>query len=400
MKLHIAFYTDSYLPATDGVVNSIINFRKELERRGHKVYIFASSSMGSKAMPGRNVFLYRGIEFKPYPQYSMAIFPYNSAVKLRNLEVDIVHAHTPFMMGFASMLIAKMSGYPLVGSFHTLINNRSVIEDYYPKNEQLRKFTAKYLWKYVKFFYRKCDAVAVPSKSTYSILARQGIRNISVVPNSVDMKSFRPTAGGRRMRGELGIGSGEKMVLYLGRISREKRLDVMIKAAARLCKKRDDMKFVIGGTGPAEYRYKSMVKRLGLQKHVSFIGFVREKDLPKLYAASDAFCIPSTFETQGIASIEAMASGKPVVGADCLALSDLIVNGRNGEKFRPGDYLGCARKIERVLNNPDAYISNAISTAEEFSVEKMADRLLDVYRMVMEKAHGSDYSDAQRSGDN
>ena len=73
MKLHIAFYTDSYLPATDGVVNSIINFRKELERRGHKVYIFASSNMGSKARPGRNVFLYRGIEFKPYPQYSIAL---------------------------------------------------------------------------------------------------------------------------------------------------------------------------------------------------------------------------------------------------------------------------------------------------------------------------------------
>ena len=266
--------------------------------------------------------------------------------------------------------------------------------------ENIKRFTKKYLWLYTRVFYRKSTMTIAPTPTVERMLRRYGIRNISVVPNSVDMKAFRPTAGGRRMRSELGIDSGEKMVLYLGRISREKRLDVMIKAAARLCEKRNDMKFVIGGTGPAEYRYKAMVKRLGLQKRVSFIGFVGEKDLPKLYAASDAFCIPSTFETQGIASIEAMASGKPVVGADCLALSDLIVNGRNGEKFRPGDYLGCARKIERVLNNPDAYINNAISTAEEFSVEKMADRLLDVYRMVMEKAHGSVYSDAERSGDN
>ena len=155
----------------------------------------------------------------------------------------------------------------------------------------------------------------------------------------------------------------------------------MIKAAKRLSKKK--IKFLIAGTGPAHERYREMVAHSSLSNVVSFAGFVNDADLPKYYAASDLFCMPSTFETQGIVSLEAMASGKPVVGADYLALKDIIVDGKNGEKFKPGSSVDCAGKIEKVINNIGAY-RGMFETAKKYSVERCTDRLLETYEKVLQ----------------
>ena len=136
-RLNSAFYTDSYLPGTDGVVTSIVNFKKGLEKKGHRVYIFASSNMqGARRIREKNVFFYQGIEFKPYPQYSVALFPYNSMLKVKGLGIDIVHSQTPFMMGFAGLISAKMLRLPLVGSFHTMIIGNKPIRDYYLRSAE------------------------------------------------------------------------------------------------------------------------------------------------------------------------------------------------------------------------------------------------------------------------
>ncbi len=382
-SLNIAFYTDSYTPAVDGIVSSMLNFRRELERRGHRVYVFASGAPGARQ--GRGTFIYPGVKFKPYPQYNVAIFPYNSVSKLSDLSIDIIHAQTPFVMGFAGLLAAKLGRYPLVSTFHTMVNNSSVVRQYYPSSGPVKAFTSKYLWKYTKFFYAHSDATIAPSLSIQRFLSKHKIRNTVVVPNSVDTKRFDGRRSGAAVRRRLGIGSRERVVLYLGRLSTEKRLDVMLKACKVMVRKGARVRFVFGGQGPAEEHYKAQARRLGLSANVSFMGFVSQSELPHLYAAADVFCMPSTFETQGIVCLEAMASGKAVVGADRLALGELIRNGRNGEKFTPDDYTGCARKIEKVLNDSEAYRKCAISTAREFSVEKATTRLLGAYESVLSK---------------
>ncbi len=381
MKLNLAFYTDTYEPAVDGVVNSINNFKKELEKRGHKVYIFTSTKIGSNVKNRKDVFFYKGIGFKPYPQYSMALFPYHSVTTLSKFDIDIIHSHTPFFMGFSGLVSARLLKTPIVGSFHTLVNNKAIVNDYYPKNKQLKKLTTKYLWKYVMFFYKKCNATTVPSEAIAELLARHGIRDARVVPNMVDTQMFNTRVSEDGFREERGISGDDKVVLYVGRLSKEKRLDVLLKSA-KLLQKKDGIKFVITGSGPAEIYYKSMAKRLRLS-NVTFTGFVKHEKLPSVYAASDVFCMPSTFETQGIVALEAMATGKPVVGADFLALRRLIKNGKNGEKFRAGNYIDCTRKIERVLNDSDAYTRGAVETAMMFSPRSVTDKIIDVYRSVL-----------------
>ncbi|MDE1855529.1 MAG: glycosyltransferase [Candidatus Micrarchaeota archaeon] len=385
--LNIAFYSDSYLPARDGVVTSMLDFKRELERRGHKVYIIASAKLGDKRKySASDVFLHTGVRFKPYPQYSVALFPYYASlpVQLRQLDIDVVHAQTPFMLGFTGLLAAKFGGYPIAGHFHTLLNSKS-LEAYYPKNKALKRFYSTYLWKYIKFFYKSCDVTIAPSNTIAKLLKRHQIGNVRVVPNSVNMERFNARVDGGGMREKLGIRHNDKVVLYLGRVSREKRVDVMLHAAKRTLKKRSNVKFVIGGTGPALEEYKRLAHRLGIGGNVNFIGFVSDEELPKVYAASDLLCLPSTFETQGIVSLEAMAMGKPVVGSDFMALKDLIQDGKNGEKFKPLDPSSCAQKIEKVLNNPDAYRRHAIDTAKNYSTERVTDELLKTYELLLSK---------------
>jgi len=385
-SLNIAFYTDAYLPGMDGVVTSIINIRDELEKRGHNVYTFASADLRyKKKYSNSRVFLYSGVGFRPYPQYNVALFPYNSVFKLNELDIDIIHAQTPMVMGFAALMGAKLLDCPIVGSFHTMVTNKPIVDAYYPKNPHLKKFAATYMKKYTKFFYRRCNRVIAPTSSIKTLLNNYGIKNVSIVPNSIDMSYFNPKVSGDGVRRTLGLKDRDKVILYLGRLSKEKRIEVLLNAVKVLAQKDRNIRLVVGGKGPAEHYYKEMARKLGIMQNTKFIGFVSKDMLPSTYAAADTLCLPSTFETQGIVLLEAMAMGKPVVGADYLAIKEMIKSGRNGEKFRPGNYIECARKIEKVLNSTDHYKHDAIRTAAEFSKEKVADKLLDVYNLVLSR---------------
>jgi 1,2-diacylglycerol 3-alpha-glucosyltransferase len=381
--MNIAFYSDTYLPAVDGVVTSMLDFKRELEKRGHKVYIFASAKRGDKKKYSRDdVFLHTGFKFGPYTQYSIALFPYSSSIKLMSLDIDLIHAQTPFTMGFNGLLAAKFGRYPLVGHFHTLLNSKS-LDTYYPKNKALKKFGAKYLWEYIKFFYKSCDITIAPSETIAKMLKRHQIGNINIVPNGINLKLFNDRVSGDSFRKELGVADREKIILSVSRVSKEKKIEVLLKAMKLLINKKENVRLVVVGSGPAIEEYKQMAVRLGIEHKTKFLGMIDHASLPRIYAAGDLLCMPSTFETQGIVSLESMATGTPVVGANSMALKELIQNGKNGEKFKPGDYVACAGKIEKVLNNYESYRKHAVDTAKNYSIERATDKLLKTYEFLV-----------------
>ncbi len=385
--LNIAFFTDTFLPATDGVVTSILGFRKELERRGHNVYIFASGNAHTKRMTAndKNVIVLRGMRFKKYPQYSLALFPFLASLKLNNMNIDVLHAQTPFILGMYALFVARSNKLPIVGSFHTLFTNKSVIKEYTTDSKLLVKLLVKYSWPYARFFYSRCDKVIAPSGTIKDVLAKHKINNTFTVPNGIDLKRFNRKVDGSKVRESLIGTSNKKIVLSVGRLSKEKRIDTMLKAARLL--KDKNITFVIGGTGPAASLYQRMAYNMHLN-NVKFTGFISDEMLPKYYAACDLFCLPSTFDTQGIVSIEAMACNKPVVAANYLALKELVQNGKNGEKFIPLDAHSCAGKIDKVLNHIDSY-KGMLNTAKQYSVEHTTDLLLDVYKKAIEDSTNS-----------
>jgi 1,2-diacylglycerol 3-alpha-glucosyltransferase len=382
-SLKIAFYTDAFLPAVDGVVISILNFRKELQRRGHEVHIFAGGNAHSREMAKgyKNVHIIQGVKFKKYPQYHLAFLPFYPSLEVMRTRFDINHAQTPFMIGTQGLIRSKLNKTPLVGTFHTMVTDPSTIREYTFDNKMLQRFIIRYSWNYMRLFYNNCNEVIAPSMTIKSLLDRNGIPNADIVPNSVDLERFNTKVDGSALRSRLGFKDRDRIVLYTGRVSKEKRIETMIRAARLI--KDDKVKFLVVGTGPAYDHYKTMVRKNGLGHKFTFTGFIPNKDLPQYYAAADAFCIPSKFETQGMVALEAMACGKPVIGADFLALKELIVNGKNGEKFRADDHYDCARKIRKVINNTASYKTMS-STAKLYSLENTTDKLLDAYGKILD----------------
>ena len=381
-SLKIAFYTDTFLPATDGVVTAILNFRKELTKRGHDVYIFASGDSYTRqiAKKQKNIFVVRGVKFRKYPQYNLAFFPFVSTIKVTRMKIDVIHSHTPFMMGFYALLLSKMNKIPITSTFHTLFTDKSVIKEYTINNKRINTMVWKYSWRYARFYYNRCNSVIAPSDTVRKLLARKGIKAQYIVPSGVDLKRFNSQVNGDKIRDKLVKNRKDKVVLYIGRLSKEKRLDTLLEAARIL--KNQNITFLVGGTGPAAHHYQKLAERMHIKDKVRFLGFVEDKKLPQYYAACDVFCLPSKFETQGMVALEAMACDKPVVGSDYLALKELIKNGKNGERFIPGNGTSCARKIEEVLYNRDSY-KEMVNTAKQYSVEKTTDELLNVYKKLI-----------------
>jgi glycosyltransferase involved in cell wall biosynthesis len=296
---------------------------------------------------------------------------------VKDVAPDIIHAQTPFTMGTVALATAKINKIPIVGAFHTLFPDTRAIKAYVPGLRA--NVLSRYAWSYARFFYNRCNRVIALTESIKVLLEKKRINNTVVVPNGIDFKAFNERATGKRIRRALQIGKNEKMILYLGRISKEKRLETLLHAAKYLD---EDVKIVIGGTGPALQHYTNLAKRLGVSERVNLVGFVNESDIQEYYAACDTFCIPSTFEILCTTALEAFATGTPVVAADSMGFHDLIKNGENGEKFKPGDSRSCANKIKKVLNNISSY-KEMRSTAAQYSNEVATDKLLSTYEDVL-----------------
>jgi glycosyltransferase involved in cell wall biosynthesis len=189
---------------------------------------------------------------------------------------DINHAHTPFMMGTQGLIRSKISKTPLVGTFHTMFMDPSAIKEYTPDNKTLQRFIIRYSWNYARLFYNSCNEVIAPSSVIKSLLTKNGIQNSDIVPNSVDLERFNSKVDGSSVRAKLGFRDKDRIVLYAGRVSREKRLETMIQAARRLVKE-ERVKFLVVGSGPAYNHYKAMVRKQGLGHKFTFTGFVAEQ---------------------------------------------------------------------------------------------------------------------------
>jgi 1,2-diacylglycerol 3-alpha-glucosyltransferase len=196
----------------------------------------------------------------------------------------------------------------------------------------------------------------------------------------VDCARFNPDRYDKGFLGRFGL-AGKTVLLHVGRLSLEKRLDIGLKAMAELAPRHPDLRLLVVGKGPAGEHYKEMARSLGISDKVVFAGFLPDEDLPKAYASVDALLIASTFETQGLVVLEALASGTPVAGIRFRAIPEFVTEGKNGCLF---DEESCAEAIQRCLARADSMKINALSTARQYSVDACAAKLEKVYEKAGE----------------
>jgi glycosyltransferase involved in cell wall biosynthesis len=231
---------------------------------------------------------------------------------------DIVHVATPGPVGFCGLLVARLLGIPLVGSYHTELGP-------YALHLTRDTLVAEALDVYVDWFYRQCATVLAPTRAVAAALAARGYPEVGVWGRGVDPGLFGPERRNDVLRRELLGADGEILLLSVGRLSAEKRIGVLLDAFALVTRARRDVRLVVAGDGPAR-RELEYTAPLG----VHFVGELTGNTLAELYASADVFCFPSTTDTFGQVLLEAGASGLPVVAAEAGGAGELVLPGKTG----------------------------------------------------------------------
>lgn len=388
--MKIGFFTDSYLPVIHGITISIDAFRKNLEKKGHEVYIYTTSSPGYEDKTPK-VYRFKSIKAikNPEMRFGFPVVQNDSLKEVINSKLDIVHAHTPLSIGLIGKFISQRQKIPLIYTHHT---------DYpeYAKAYLLKeKFITPYLAKlYCSWFANLANEVIAPSPKIEAQLKAAGVkRRIHILPTGINIESFKKTEENRRaaaeLRRQLNILPDEKVLIFVGRMGKEKNIEFLLHVFKEINKTRNDVKFLLIGDGPYFGKLKLKAKKLSLDT-AHFIGHIPHEKIPTYYQAANLFVFASLTDTQGIVALEAMASGLPTVALQDDALKGIINDNENGFFIKSGPPEVFARKIIDIFNDDTLYKKlsrQAELTVKNFSQENQTEKLLNIYNSALSLYH-------------
>lgn len=378
-KLRIALFTDSALPILNGVSVSIDALVRELRDRGHSVHIFTAAHFRYKD-PDPNTHRFFAAETPWTKGYPLAFPPfYPMLVRVfRRHEFDIIHTHSPFTIGFVGLRWGQSHGLPVVSTYHTLYDKYTHYIPFFPKS-----FLRYKLAKHTNFYYNSVDQVIVPSVAAQRWLQRHNVKKpIHVIPTGIPQPRphSRPDA-----RERLGVGPDRQMLLYVGRVAREKNMDTLLRAVALAFAKNPRLVFFVVGDGPMRDECVSLASRLGIGDRVRFVGFVPREQVDEYYAAADLFVFASVTETQGLVVGEAMSHGLPAVLVNGGGAAAAVRDGVNGLVVR-NDAEALAEKLLEVTADPDLYARlsrEAHQSVRAFATHDMTEKVLGVYARTL-----------------
>jgi len=374
--VRIALFTNNYLPFCGGVTISVETLRRGLESSGHEAWVFGPRLAGAEDVSVK-VVRYPSIPVATYPEFALAV-PYSRRIDrlVTALDFDVIHAHHPFLLGPAARRLARRNRRPLVFTYHTRYEKYA---HYVPLPLGLVQAAALRI---SAGFAAQADAVLAPSAVIRDELHARGVRApIAVVPTGVDLDRFRPgdRAAARR---RLGVGDAEPLVLYVGRLDREKSVDRVLLAFERVASTLPAAQLVLVGQGTETQRLRRMAEALPVAERIRFLGLRPHHSLVECYQAADVFLFASETETQGLVLAEAAASGLPAVAVDAPGCDEVVRDGDTGILTK-GDPAALAEAVIGLLLDPErrrAMARRAREIAERlFDVRLQVDRTLAVY---------------------
>lgn len=317
--MRIAIVSEVFLPKIDGITNRLRHTIRALREQGHDVLVLAPDAPLSD-YAGAKVVGIPGVPFPPYPGLRLALPEPGILWHLRRFRPDVVHAVGPAVLGVWGMLAARALALPIVASYHTDLPA-------YAGRHGLG-WLEPAVWPLVRRVHNLADVNLCPSKVTRRQLQDHGVENVGIWRGGVDCNRFHPDKRSLDMRMRLTDGRPDRpVVLYVGRLSPEKNLDVLrlVHEAA------PDAHLALVGDGPARPQLEKSLAGLP----TTFTGFLRGEELARAFASADLFFMPSTTETLGFVVLEAMAAGIPVVAAAAGGIADLVHHWENGVLYDP-----------------------------------------------------------------
>lgn len=349
--MRIMLVTDQYPPMVGGVPTVTHGLAVDFANRGHQVWVVAPS-YGARDMRRleQKVRIYRFSSFE-WPTYEGLRIPFLPFVPIRNLlkksDPDIIHIHSPVVLGNIAQMMAGGLRKPVIATNHYLPINLS------------RSLSADPLWgkhfsnityTYLVHFCNRCEYVTAPTATALNLLYDHGLRApAGVISNGVDLEKFTPGESNEEVLRRFNLPTDRPIALHVNRLNYEKRVDVLLDAAAKMT---GNGHIAIVGSGPAEAELHAQAEQLQLGDRVTFLGFVRDAELLALRHSSSVFVIPSEADLQSLSTMEAMACGLPIIASNSYALPELAHHEENGFVFSPGNSSELAHYLDTLLGDP------------------------------------------------
>ena len=357
MKVLLA--NDTYPPQLNGAAVTTQRLAKGLSEKGHSVAVVAPSMAyrdevhDDPVCPDVKVHRVKSFTTKPIHPDFRVVSVARIGAKLerifRDFEPDIVHIQNHFILGKGCIKLSRKLGVPIVGTNHFMPEN---VLSYIPK--PLRPMSASMMWKECTKVYNRLDRVIAPSQAGLDLLVNAGLAvPARVISNGIDLRRHSQSPPPDDLYDKYGIRQGVPTFIVVGRLERDKKADVAIRATMAVAASRE-LQTVIVGKGKDQGEFWELSKRLGAEGKVIFTGYVPDEDLGGLYNLADVYIGPGAAELQGLAVMEAMATGLPVLAANAVALPELVEDGKNGYLFdvNPEDL---ARKMLVMLEQRDRW---------------------------------------------
>ena len=366
---------DTYKPYVSGVTNYIDLNKRALEKAGHEVYVFTFGDLDHQDDEARV------IRSPGLPLADTGFFlslRYKSAAKKLLQTMDVVHVHHPFLSGRLALSYCQPAQIPVIFTNHTRYD--VVAQARMPLIPE--EVSHSLLQAYMPDFCDEMDLVISPSESMKKIIQDYGVDcHIEVIPNGIDLKNFhnaKPLS-----RAGFGFSDNDILLVYAGRIAPEKNLELLFQAFAGVTHIIPNAHLLIVGGGQKDYMDKiSLIPGdLGIEKHVRFAGMIPYEKLPPYLAMCDMFITPSTSETFGMSTVEAMGTGLPAIGIHSPGASDIIEHGVTGY-LAQDSIASLTATITFACINRDSINKMAIAArkaSEPYSIERTTGIMLEHY---------------------
>ncbi|WP_420793577.1 glycosyltransferase [Microbacterium thalli] len=373
---------DTFAPDVNGAARFAERLSAGLAARGHRVHIVTPSVKHSQSgtftenIEGVDLTVHRLPGWRWYPHdWLRFVLPWRSKHYARRVldevKPDVVHSQSHIVIGRGLTREARKRGIPVIATNHVMAEN---VIDFTTLPPFLDKIIIKLCWDDARRTFEMSRAVTTPTRKAAEFLENTiDISGVIPISCGIDKRNYTPDL----------TPCEHRRILFVGRLTTEKHVEVTLQAVARLAPELD-VHFDIVGGGDQRRNLEQTAQQLGITDRVTFHGRTDEAELRAAYTRADVFAIASIAELQSIATMEAMASGLPVVAANAVALPHLVQSGVNGYLFEPGDIDDLTDKLRRVLTaSPDEYLrmqQASLDGVEIHDIERTLDTFEKLYR--------------------